>query len=120
MQTPEQIAHYERGELHCAKCMHFFGENVLLDGKPVKCPACSHLTIPVLQYSPEGKKALESEERRDAITNVIIVVSIFSAMFGCCGGFSLFIENDAAVALLVLISITVGFSAWAHHKGLLF
>ncbi len=103
MQTPEEMALYERGTLDCAKCLYSFGDNVLLDGEPVTCPQCGHRTVPRVVYSIKGKSALlrkEASDRRKVI--LLLLCTVFVSFIGCCGFVGEHIEGGVAVIMCVV------------------
>ncbi len=86
MQTPEEMALYERGTLDCAKCLHSFGNGVLLDGEPVKCPQCGHLVVPRMIYTPWGKRYVEFRRRLDSARKHLLVTGVAFVMVSACSG----------------------------------
>ena len=106
MQTPEEMALYERGPLNCAKCLAPFGDDVLLDGEPVLCPKCGHRTVPAVRYTAEGQRIVAQNEKLKMAQMGVVVVSAL-LLFASCG----FGMRGQGVALIIIPF--GGYAAWS-------
>ena len=111
MQTPRKMALHERGTLDCAKCLHDFGDNVLLDGEPVTCPKCGHRTVPAVRYTKEGQRIVAQNEQLKLEQKIVVGVTAAWVCFSFC------VFDGGVLGFAIIVGPFSGYALWNHLDG---